>query len=350
MKKKVLIVDDSASIRHVLSKCVNEDPDLEVVGTAPNPYEATEIMKKVAPDVVILDIEMPRMDGITFLKIIMEQNPLPVVICSSLTAAGSSYTIDAMRFGAIEVVKKPNISDERAMMEFKIQIVDIVKAAAQAKNIKKYVKDVGRVEVERPIISVEQALFAKDKIVVVGASTGGTEAIRVLLAGMPKNSPGMVIVQHMPEHFTKSFADHLNKTYDLTVVEAKDNDTITPGKVLIAPGNSHVFVKKSGAIHYVEVKDGPLVSRHRPSVDVLFKSAARNFKDKAVGVIMTGMGSDGAKGMLEMKEAGAKTIAQNEDSCVVYGMPGEAVALDAANVVIPLMHISNEIVNSCRIS
>ncbi|OGI07494.1 MAG: chemotaxis response regulator protein-glutamate methylesterase [Candidatus Margulisbacteria bacterium GWF2_35_9] len=350
MKKKVLIVDDSAIIRHILSKCINDDPHLEVIGTAPNPYEATEIMKRIVPDVIVLDIEMPRMDGITFLKIIMEQNPIPIVICSSLTTEGSAYVIDAMRYGALEVVRKPNISDDRAMMEFKIQIVDIVKAAAQVKNVSKYVRDTSKKITDRPIRQLNKPIFVKDKIIVVGASTGGTEAIRVFLAGLPSNCPGIVIVQHMPENFTKSFADHLNKAYDLNISEAKDNDLIEPGKVLIAPGHSHVLVNRNGALHYVEVKSGPLVSRHRPSVDVLFKSAARNFKDKAVGVIMTGMGEDGAKGMLEMKQAGAKTIAQNEDSCVVYGMPKEAVLLGGVSVTIPLMDIAGEVIKSCLIA
>ncbi len=346
-KIKVLIVDDSAVVRQVLEEVFHSDPALEVVGSARDPFVAADIMKRVVPDVITLDVEMPRMDGITFLHKIMTQRPIPVVMCSSLTEKNSETAMKALEYGAVEIIEKPRMGVKQYLEESKVIICDTVRAAAEAR--------IGRARKNNGFIKVEPKLTADaviekpnsramiqttERVVVVGASTGGTEALKSFLEALPLDAPGMVIVQHMPEHFTAAFARRLDGICRVSVKEARNDDTVVRGRALIAPGNKHTLLKRSGARYYVEVKDGPLVSRHRPSVDVLFRSAARYAGKNAVGVIMTGMGDDGAKGMVEMKDAGAYTVAQDEATCIVFGMPKEAIKLGAVKTVAPLGHIA----------
>jgi len=297
---------------------------------------------------------MPRMDGLTFLQKIMTQNPLPVVMCSSLTERGSDTAFKAMEYGAVDIVTKPRLGTKQFLEESRVRICDAVKAAAQAR-----VRPLARATINSAPKLTADAMLGKsstksqamivttEKIIVVGASTGGTEALRVFLEAFPADCPGIVIVQHMPEHFTASFAARLNELCHINVKEASDNDTIVRGRALIAPGNRHMLLKRSGARYYVEIKDGPLVSRHRPSVDVLFRSAARYAGKNCVGVIMTGMGDDGARGMLEMKNAGAYNIAQDEATSVVYGMPKEALRHGGVDKVAPLQSIMREVLRLC---
>jgi two-component system chemotaxis response regulator CheB len=316
------------------------------MATAADPFIAADKIRREIPDVITLDVEMPRMDGITFLRKIMTQHPMPVVICSSLTEAGSETALRALEYGAVEIIQKPRLGTRQFLEESKVRIRDAVKAAAQARLglLRRQERDIAPKLTADAILAkgkpaTEAMLRTTDKVVVVGASTGGTEALSVLLQALPLDSPGIVIVQHMPEHFTRAFATRLDGVCRISVKEAESNDTVIRGRALIAPGNRHLLLKRSGARYFVEVKDGPLVSRHRPSVDVLFRSAARYAGPNAVGVIMTGMGDDGARGMLEMKEAGAHTIAQDEDTCVVFGMPKKAVELNAVDRVLPLSAI-----------
>jgi len=352
-KVKVLIVDDSAVVRQTLAEILSSDPLIEVIATASDPFVAAERLKEQVPDVITLDIEMPHMDGLTFLQKIMSQHPIPVVICSSLSEKGSASGIRALELGAVDIITKPKMGTKQFFEESRIYICDVVKAASMVNIKRSYSK---KHEVE-PKLSAD-VIIAKntskamiqttEKVVVVGASTGGTEALRIFLESFPSDSPGIVIVQHMPENFTKAFAKRLDSICRLTVKEAEDGDTVIRGRALIAPGNFHMLLKRSGARYYVEVKEGPLVSRHRPSVDVLFRSASRYAGKNAVGVIMTGMGDDGAKGMLELKEAGAHTIAQDKETCVVFGMPNEAIKLGAVEKIIPLQHISNNVLTMCN--
>jgi two-component system chemotaxis response regulator CheB len=297
-------------------------------------------MREQIPDVITLDVEMPRMDGITFLKKLMTQHPLPVVICSTLTAKGSETTLKALEYGAVEIIEKPKLGTKQFFEESKVRICDAVKAAAMARPRKVIPRAAiaPKLTADAVIAKVTSHAMVQttEKVVVVGASTGGTEALKVFLEALPQDAPGMVIVQHMPEHFTRAFADRLDTTCAVSVKEAEENDTVIRGRVLIAPGNKHTLLKRSGARYYVEVKEGPLVSRHRPSVDVLFRSAARYAGANAIGLIMTGMGDDGAKGMKEMKEQGAFTIAQDEETCVVFGMPKEAIKVGGVDKVVPL--------------
>jgi len=346
-KIRVLIVDDSAVVRETLTKILSSDAHIEVMATAGDPYVATERMRDEVPDVITLDIEMPRMDGLTFLRRIMTQHPIPVVICSSLAEEGAESTLRALDFGAVDVITKPRMGCKEFLEESSKLICDAVKAAAQAR-----VRRAGAIREVAPKLTAD-AVLAKathvltettDKVVVIGASTGGTEALRVLLEGLPADSPGIVIVQHMPENFTRAFAGRLDSLCRMTVKEAEDNDTVFSGRALIAPGNRHALLKRSGARYYVEIKDGPLVCRHRPSVDVLFRSAARYAGKNALGIIMTGMGDDGARGLLEMSQAGASTVAQDEQSCVVFGMPQVAIRLGAAARVLPLDSLAGTVV------
>ncbi len=351
---KVLVVDDSAIVRQALTDILESDPKIEVIGAAADPFLAVSKMEQEVPDVITLDIEMPRMDGITFLKKIMSQHPLPVIICSTLTEKGSDLTLQAMECGALDIITKPKLGTKQFFEESRVRICDAVKAAAEAKlkNLSSPQRSSVKVEPKRSADSVLPQGRAKpaemfrttEKVVLVGASTGGTEALRVLLEGMPMDSPGIVIVQHMPEHFTTGFAKRLDSLCSITVKEARDSDTVLRGQALIAPGNRHLLLKRSGARYQVQIKDGPLVSRHRPSVDVLFRSGARYAGKNAIGVIMTGMGDDGARGMQEMHQAGAFTMAQDEDSCVVFGMPQEAIRLGCVDLVLPLPSIAGEIV------
>lgn len=352
-KIKVLVVDDSAMVRQTMQEILDSDPQIEVVGTAADPFVAAKRMEEVVPDVISLDVEMPRMDGITFLKKLMSQHPIPVVICSTLTEEGAETTLKALEYGAVEIITKPKVGTRQFLEESRIRICDAIKAAAKA-QVKKLVASTLKVE---PKLSADAVIpeppsramvQTTEKVVVVGASTGGTEALRVFLEAMPRDCPGIAIVQHMPERFTAAFAQRLNSLCRITVKEARDNDSILRGQALIAPGNMHMLLKRSGARYYVEVKDGPLVRRHRPSVDVLFRSAARYAARNAVGVIMTGMGDDGALGMKEMFDAGACTMAQDEASCVVYGMPQEAVKLGGVHKVLPLQSLAMAVVRSCN--
>jgi two-component system chemotaxis response regulator CheB len=339
-KIRVLIVDDSAVVRQTLEDVLSSDREIEVMATASDPYIAADKILREVPDVITLDIEMPRMDGITFLQKLMSQHPIPVVICSSLTDAGSETALRALEYGAVEIILKPRIGTKAFLEESRVRICDAVKAAAMAtlKRVSSPRQVVPKLSADVILGKPTSHAMAKttEKVVVVGASTGGTEALSGFLQAMPLDAPGIVIVQHMPEHFTRAFAARLDTICGISVKEAENNDTVLQGRALIAPGNYHLLLKRSGARYYVEIKEGPLVSRHRPSVDVLFRSAARYAGRNSIGVIMTGMGDDGAKGMLEMKEAGAFTIAQDEESCVVFGMPKKAIELNAVDRVLSL--------------
>jgi two-component system chemotaxis response regulator CheB len=347
-KIRVLIVDDSAVVRQTLSEIFSAEPDIEVMATAGDPFVAAEKIQQEVPDVITLDIEMPRMDGLTFLQRLMSQHPIPVVICSSLAENGCESTLRALDLGAVEVIQKPKLGTKRFLADAHLHICDVVRAAAGVRPQRitvpsRMVQPKLTADVIMPKASTRAMIQTTERVVAVGASTGGTEALRVFLEALPADSPGIVIVQHMPEHFTAAFAKRLDTTCAVTVKEAEDNDTVVRGRALIAPGNRHTLLKRSGARYFVEVRDGPLVSRHRPSVDVLFRSVARYAGRNAVGVIMTGMGDDGARGMAEMKEAGADTIAQDEASCVVFGMPAEAIKHGGVDRVLPLGGIAREV-------
>lgn len=336
-KIKVLIVDDSAVVRKVFREELAKEADIEVVGAAPDPYVARDQIVALKPDVITLDIEMPRMDGVTFLRKLMKHFPLPVIIVSSLTQSGSAMALEAMESGAVEVMAKPGAA--YSVGEMGAQLADKIRAAARVKVCvpKKTV-------VSKPLAS--RALTAStNKIIAIGASTGGTEALKDVLMRLPANIPGIVIVQHMPANFTKSFAERLNGLCAFRVKEAEDGDSILPGQALLAPGNLHMVMRRSGARYYVTVKNGPLVCHQRPAVDVLFNSVAAFAGANAVGVILTGMGKDGAQGMLKMKEAGARNIAQDEKTCVVFGMPKEAIASGGVDRIEPLPHIAQAILD-----
>lgn len=352
---RVLIVDDSASVRTIMTDIVGSEPGFEVIGAVSNPYFAAERMRTDVPDVIICDIEMPRMDGITFVQKLMSQRPIPVVICSSLAEAGSRMAFQALEAGAVEIITKPKLGTPQFLLEARTRICDAVRAASQAK-LRPRTAPVAAEHVERkltadavlPPASGRPIDRTTDKLVVVGASTGGTEALRQLLEALPGDSPGMAIVQHMPAGFTTAFARRLDSLCTIEVREAVTGDRLMPGLALIAPGNHHLLLQRSGAQYHVEVREGPLVTRHRPSVDVLFRSAARSAGGNALGIIMTGMGDDGAKGMLELRQTGARTIGQDEASCVVYGMPKEAMKLGAVEIEIPLSRIPSEILRFSR--
>jgi len=354
-KIRVLIVDDSAVVRQTLEGILSSDPEIEVMATASDPFIAADRMRVEVPDVITLDVEMPRMDGLTFLRKIMSQHPLPVVICSSLAESGSETALRALEYGAVDIITKPRMGTKQFLEESKVMVCDAVKAAAaaQVKRQSAHLREVAPKLSADAILAKSRAgeeamIRTTEKVVVVGASTGGTEALKDFLTAFPLDTPGIVIVQHMPENFTKAFALRLDSLCSISVKEAENNDTVIRGRALIAPGNHHMLLKRSGARYYVEIKEGPLVSRHRPSVDVLFRSAARYAGKNSIGVIMTGMGDDGAKGMLEMKEAGATTIAQDEDSCVVFGMPKKAIELNAVDRVLPLTAIAGAVMNEDR--
>jgi two-component system, chemotaxis family, protein-glutamate methylesterase/glutaminase len=346
-KIRVLIVDDSAVVRNTISDILSGEDDIEISGTAQDPFYAAEKIANDVPDVIILDIEMPRMDGLTFLHKIMSQHPIPVVICSTLAGEGTDTAFRALSYGAVSIITKPKVRTKQFLEESKIVIADAVRGAAQA-NLKKLRESI---VVATPKLSADAVMPLKksaltvttDKVIAVGASTGGTEALNSFLQALPEDIPGLIIVQHMPENFTRSFADRLDQLCRITVREAKNGDSVLRGLALIAPGNMHTLLKRSGARYYVEVKEGPLVTRHRPSVDVLFRSTAAYAGANAIGIIMTGMGDDGAHGMKEMKDAGAYTIAQNEESCVVFGMPKEAIKLGAVDRILPLGLIAEEV-------
>ena len=350
-KIKVLIVDDSAIVRQSLASILESDKSIEVLGTAADPYIAAKKIQLEVPDVITLDIEMPKMDGLTFLKKIMSQHPIPVVVISSLTEKGTETGLKALEYGAVEIFSKPRYSSKEFFEEQKIKLIDIIKAAAISRIKRKAFIEEIKVEPKYtadaiiPFVQGKSMIKTTEIVISVGASTGGTEALTLFLQDLPLDTPGIVIVQHMPENFTKSFANRLNEICKITIKEAQDNDSVIRGRALIAPGNHHMLLKRSGARYYVEIKDGPLVNRHRPSVDVLFRSTARYAGKNSVGIIMTGMGDDGAKGLLEMKETGAYTIAQDEKSCVVFGMPKEAIKLNAVDSILPLDKIAMHVIN-----
>ncbi|HUI55401.1 MAG TPA: chemotaxis response regulator protein-glutamate methylesterase [Bryobacteraceae bacterium] len=343
MKKKVLIVDDSSLMRQLLTEILSRDPDLEVVGTAMDPYVARDKILRLHPDVITLDVEMPRMDGLTFLEKLMRAHPTPVVMVSSLTERGCDTTLRALELGATDFVAKPRLDIATGTMDLAQEIVDKVKTAARAKP-----RLVARPAANAPVSPPAAALSfrATHKVVAIGASTGGTEAIREILSQMPPDAPGIVMVQHMPERFTAAFAKRLDSRSRIRVSEAQDGDRILPGHALLAPGNRHMEVVRNGAECRVRVFMADPVNLHRPSVDVLFASCARQLGPNAVGVILTGMGADGARELASMRDAGARTIAQNEDSCVVFGMPCEAIALGGVDEVLPLDRIAANILRA----
>ncbi|MDI6762179.1 MAG: chemotaxis response regulator protein-glutamate methylesterase [Thermodesulfobacteriota bacterium] len=337
-KIKVLIVDDSAIVRKIFSEDLSRETDLEVVGTAPDPFVARDKIIRLKPDVILLDIEMPRMDGLTFLKKLMHFYPLPVIIVSSLTPKGSGMALEAMEYGAVDVLSKPG--GPYSVGDMSLQLKEKIRAAAKVRMDR--VRKTGSGSPIGPVTKILSE--TTQKVIAIGASTGGTEALKEVLIRLPLNTPGILIVQHMPAQFTRAFAERLNGICQIEVKEAKDTDSVLNGQALIAPGNFHMILRRSGAKYYVNVKDGPMVHHQRPAVDVLFNSVAQYAGSNAIGVILTGMGADGAQGMLKMKEGGARTIAQDEESCVVFGMPKEAIKLNAIDRVAPLGQISNEII------
>ncbi|MDD2728714.1 chemotaxis response regulator protein-glutamate methylesterase [Malikia sp.] len=365
---KVLVVDDSAMVRQALTAVLESDPEIRVIATAPDPYVAAQKIAQQLPDVITLDVEMPRMDGITFLRKLMSQHPVPVVICSSLAQFGSDTVMRALESGAVDIIAKPALGVRDFLMEERLRIIDVVKGAAvarlkrlqvaaraQLRQSQEHLAEPRRgsslvhgvppklnADVVLPPPPIGKAMVrTTERVVVVGASTGGTEALRSFLEVLPADSPGIVVVQHMPENFTASFAKRLDSLCRMDVKEAVSGDSVLRGRVLIAPGNRHTLLKRSGARYLVEVVHGELVSRHRPSVDVLFRSAATYAGSNAIGVIMTGMGDDGAHGMREMHVAGAFTLAQDEASCVVFGMPAEAIKLGGVDKVSPLDQLAH---------
>ncbi|ROM88205.1 protein-glutamate methylesterase/protein-glutamine glutaminase [Pseudomonas brassicacearum] len=356
MSKKinVLLVDDSAVVRQVLLAILSDTPDIHVMGAASDPIFAMDKLAKEWPDVIVLDVEMPRMDGITFLKKIMSERPTPVVICSSLTPRGAETTLQAMAAGAVEIITKPTTGLKNFLLESAPELVSAIRAAAQVnvRNLGKRPAPIALTPATKltadamlPAANGHAMAQTTERIVALGTSTGGTQALEAVLTALPRVCPGIVIVQHMPEKFTASFAARLNSLCQIEVREARNNDRIHPGLALIAPGGKHMMVTRSGAFYHVQVVDGPLVNRHRPSVDVLFRSVAKFAGRNATGIIMTGMGDDGARGLKEMLDAGSTTVAQDEASCVVFGMPKEAIKLNAAQRVMGLQEIAQVILH-----
>jgi len=334
---KVLVVDDSAVVRKMFVEALSGEKDIEVVGTAPDPYVARDKIVHLKPDVITLDIEMPRMDGLTFLRKLMRHLPIPVVIVSSLTPKGSATALEALELGAVEVLSKPGSA--YSLGEMSLQLGDKIRAAARAGVRKASPTPAAAPKpLGRPMSALTETT---NKIMAIGASTGGTEALKVVLSRFPMNAPGTLVVQHMPANFTTAFAARLNELCQIKVKEAVDGDSVVQGVCLIAPGNYHMVLRRSGARYYVNVLTGPMVHHQRPAVDVLFESVAQVAGANAVGVILTGMGADGAKGLLSMKQSGAKTVAQNEESCVVFGMPKEAIKMGGVDKVVPLSAVAD---------
>ncbi|MDR9440726.1 MAG: chemotaxis response regulator protein-glutamate methylesterase [Halomonas sp.] len=331
---KVLCVDDSALIRDLLTEIINQQPDMDVVAVAPDPIAARDLIKRHNPDVLTLDVEMPRMDGLDFLERLMRLRPMPVLMVSSLTQAGSEVTLHALELGAVDFVAKPSLGIRHGMMEYATEIAEKLRAAARSRP-----RQARRPDTPGPRL-LKAPMVSSEKLIIIGASTGGTEAIRNVLEPLPANSPAILITQHMPGGFTRSFAERLDRLCQISVKEAVDGERILPGHAYIAPGDVHLKLARSGANYVARLDDGLPVNRHRPSVDVLFHSAASQAGRNAIGVLLTGMGKDGAAGLLEMRQAGSATLAQDEASCVVFGMPREAIALDAASDVLPLEEIA----------
>ncbi len=351
-KHRVLIVDDSAVVRNVLSDIVNSDPELEVMGTAADPYVAAQRIKEAVPDVITLDVEMPRMDGVTFLRRLMSQHPIPVVVCSSLVSAKSETLQSVLASGAVDVICKPEIGLKGFLEDSRLQICDAIKAACKAKlkNVKPVRAVAPKETADAVLAPPRHGAMSKttEKIVAVGASTGGIEALRTFLEGFPLDCPPILIVQHMPAAFTAALATRLDGICGITVREAKHGDRMLRGQALISPGDRHALLARSGAVYNTELRDGPLVSRHKPSVDVLFRSVARMAGKNAIGVIMTGMGDDGAQGLKEMRDAGASTLGQDEATCVVYGMPQAAMKAGAVQEELPLSRLTSSVLRLCQ--
>ncbi|QLK62421.1 chemotaxis-specific protein-glutamate methyltransferase CheB [Enterobacteriaceae bacterium Kacie_13] len=339
MKKiRVLCVDDSALIRNIMSEIVNHQSDMEMVATAPDPIIARDLIKQFNPDVLTLDVEMPRMDGLDFLERLMRLRPMPVIMVSSLTSRGSEITLSALELGAVDFVTKPEMGLKDGMMQYAEIIAEKIRMASKVQ--------VSRRERHPEALKViNSPLVGSEKIIAIGSSTGGTEALRQVLLPMPLTSPGIVIAQHMPPGFTRSFAERLDNLCQISVKEGEDGDRVLPGHAYIAPGDLHMELVRSGANYHIKLNQSPPVNRHRPAVDVLFKSVAKSAGKNAVGAILTGMGSDGAQGLLEMRKSGAHTLAQSEKSCVVFGMPREAIALEAVCEVVDLHEMTQRILN-----
>ncbi len=345
MKKiRVLIVDDSALIRKILTEIINTQHDMEAIGAAPDPLVAREMIRELNPDVLTLDVEMPKMDGLDFLEKLMRLRPMPVVMVSTLTERGSEVTFRALELGAVDFVAKPKFDIETGMQEYANEIAEKIRAAMAAR-IRRHaplaVAPKHSADVVLP--AVANRIASTEKLIIVGASTGGTEAIKEFLIRLPPDCPGVLITQHMPEMFTKAFADRLNSLCKITVTEAKSGERVLPGHAFVAPGHSHLLLKRSGANYMTELSQGEPVNRHRPSVDVLFRSAANYAGRNVIGVILTGMGKDGAAGMLEMRKAGAYNFAQDEASCVVFGMPKEAIAVGGVDEIVPLHDMAKRV-------
>ena len=354
-KIKVMVVDDSAVVRQVVTQAIATDPSIEVIATAQDPLFAIEKMKTNWPDVLVVDIEMPRMDGLTFLKKIMAEHPTPVIICSSLAEKGAQVTMEALAAGAFTIITKPKMGVKDFLQDSANDLVSAIKAASRANmGAVRRMTATAAIAAPAPKLSADAMLASQhsgasmygttDRLIAIGTSTGGTQALEAVLTRLPAVCPGIVIVQHMPEKFTALFADRLNSIWKMEVREAKHGDRVIPGRALIAPGGRHMMLKRSGAQYYVDVADGPLVNRHKPSVDVLFRSVAQVAGKNALGIIMTGMGDDGARGMKEMHDVGAQTVAEDESTCVVFGMPKEAIKLGGVDKVVPLDRIPQEIV------
>ncbi|MEN6587946.1 MAG: chemotaxis response regulator protein-glutamate methylesterase [Sulfuricella sp.] len=348
MKIRVLVIDDSALIRSLMKEIINSQPDMEMVGAAPDPLVARDLIKQLNPDVLTLDVEMPRMDGLNFLEKLMRLRPMPVVMVSSLTERGSDITFRALELGAVDFFNKPKMDISQGMQQYAEEITDKIRAAAKAKVRKGAAQSdfsavTPRLSADAVLPALSNTITSTEKLIIVGASTGGTEAIKEFLVKLPPDCPGILITQHMPEAFTLSFAQRLDSLCKISVKEAEQGDRVLPGHAYIAPGHSHLLLKRSGANYVCELNQGPPVNRHRPSVDVLFRSAANCAGKNVIGVILTGMGKDGAAGMLEMKRAGAYNFAQDEASCVVFGMPKEAIAAGGVDEVVPLQEMAPKV-------
>lgn len=342
-KIKVLIIDDSALIRSILKEVINSYADLEAVGAASNPLQAREMIRTLNPDVLTLDVEMPEMDGLTFLEKLMRLRPTPVLMISSLTEKGSDAALRALELGAVDFLPKPKLGISEGLREYSEEIADKIRAAYASKARLARKVEASAATSTEALPELGNRITSTEKVIILGASTGGTEAIKEFLIRLPADAPGILIAQHMPEAFTKSFAARLDSLCKINVVEAQGNERVLPGHAFIAPGHSHLLLKRSGANYMTELSQSPPVNHHRPSVEVLFRSAAKNAGKNVLGVMLTGMGKDGANAMLEMRQAGAYNFAQNEETCVVFGMPREAIAVGAVDEIVPIQDMAQRV-------